>query len=531
MNRVELININGVAFHVDGDAYDKLSKYLDTLGKYFKEEPGGNEIIADIEARIAELFSEQMTQSNQVVSIDDVQRVIETLGTPEDIAGTDSEPDTPKASAQNQSNAQKTKRLYRDPDRQLLGGVCSGIAAWLDINPVIVRLVFLLVTFFFGTAVIIYAILWIIMPQAKTTAQKLEMRGEPVTVSNIEKKVKKEISASDSLGQSFRQFLNEAGELIAKLFSVLGRIILFIVGLISFLLGLNLCLGIGGVFLVKSWIFRHAFDRDLYSFQELLQHIVSPVSYNILWICIVVVAVLTVVGLMFWGLKLMTGFKVKQKLAHIVLAIVWLAAILVGIVTTIREAGNYAWNNEFSETITIAPTDTLYLSTKQPDIKFFGNPTELYLIDQVTGNLYGKPNLRIRKSEDGQIKLSVRKRAQGTSTSDAYGYAEKITYTVENRDSLLVMAPYFSVEPYDRWHFQTLNVDLFVPVGTVIVFDKEAFQQNRIGHRYYCHGNGPCVWVMTEDRGLQFADQQLSTQQKHEVKKPEDQAQSEIESQ
>ena len=150
MKRVETININGIVFSIDDDAFCKLNAYLDTLSKYFEHEQGGREIIADIEARISELFAERNGGIRQAVSIEDVNKAVETLGTPEDIVGADAEveteniPSLPPLPPLPRLSAKPSRRLYRDPDHRYIGGVCAGIAAWMGINPVIIRLIFIL---------------------------------------------------------------------------------------------------------------------------------------------------------------------------------------------------------------------------------------------------------------------------------------------------------------------------------------------------------------------------------------------------
>ena len=506
MKRVETIHINGIVFSIEDDAFAKLGAYLDALNKNFELEQGGREIIADIEARISELFTER-NGSGQVITMADVAKVIETLGTPEDIAGADAGADTDAKSETapprpTQQSTKSSRRLYRDPDRRYLGGVCSGIAAWLGTTALAIRLVFLVITLFYGISIVAYFLLWIIIPKAKTTAQKLEMRGEPVNVNNIVKDVRESFS-DPSLQQSFRDFLNEAGEFIGKFFGVFGRIIGILLGLFLFCWGFCLAIGLICLFFMQDIVFSHWADWDFLSFTELLQYIISPTSYVILMICVILTSVLVIFALLFWGVKLMAGFHVKHKLLHVMLFVLWLAAIVTGIVTCVAQASHFYWRNDYiAETRILAPSDTLFLAMKPSNLKISNNPLEIYF-DKDHRCFYGKPNLNIRKSDDSQIKLTFERESQGESKRAAYRYAENINYSVDVRDSLLTFNPYFTVTPKDKWKFQTLDMTLYVPVGTVIIFDKTMLQDriHRVGIRWYWNADHP--WVMTEKKGLQ----------------------------
>ena len=505
MKRVETININGIVFSIDNDAFVKLSAYLDALGKYFKHEQGGREIIADIEARISELFTELSGGISRAITLEDVAKVIKTLGTPEDIAGADEDFETGNAPPPRttQQPHKSTRRLYRDPDQRYIGGVCSGIAVWLGINPIFVRLAFLFFAFFWGTSVAVYFLLWIIVPIAKTTAQKLEMRGEPVTISNIEKNIKENLS-DPALQQSFHNFLDEIGEFLGKLFGILGRIIGILLGLAMFCWGFCFSIVLITLFFMQDFVFNHRVEWDFLSFTELFKHIVSPQSYTLLLICAILIAVMFVFALLFWGIKLITGIKVKRKLLHVSLFLLWIALIVTGIVASIAQARNFAWrNDQIVETRQIAPSDTLFLTLSSSKLQISNNPMDIYF-DKDNSCFYGKPNLNIRKSDDGQARLRLRRESQGENKRAAWQYAENINYTVDVRDSLLVFDPYFTITPQNRWKFQTLDVTLYVPEGTVIIAD-EALCNDRLFARYYRWRSGAeCIWVMTDNKGLQL---------------------------
>ena len=179
------INIGGMAFHIDEDAYTDLKIYLRNLERYFAKEPGSAEIMADIEARIADLLKARINDFKQVITLQDVRDVINTLGTPEDISDD-------SGSGYERLSSPGYHRMYRDPDNRIIGGVCSGMAAYWRIDAWIIRVIFIIISLPGGLGILIYLVLWIVLPEAKTTAQKIEMKGDPVNIHNIKDSVKQE---------------------------------------------------------------------------------------------------------------------------------------------------------------------------------------------------------------------------------------------------------------------------------------------------------------------------------------------------
>lgn len=180
------INLGGSSFIIDEDAYSELKRYLKNLELHFTGEESSSEILSDIETRIAELFRARLTSYKQVITIDDVRYAISVLGTPEDIS------DKEEGSFREKVSATGPHRMYRDPDKRIIGGVCAGIGAYWNTEPWIIRIIFIILAMTGGLGILIYLILYIVIPEAKTTAQKIEMKGEPVNIQNIKEAVKDE---------------------------------------------------------------------------------------------------------------------------------------------------------------------------------------------------------------------------------------------------------------------------------------------------------------------------------------------------
>ena len=179
------INLGGFSFNIDEDAYAELKRYLKNLELHFSDEENSSEILSDIEFRMSELFRQRLNSYKQVITIEDVSEVISIMGTPEDISDSDSE-------STGHHYAHGYHRMYRDPDHRIIGGVCAGMGAYWNIDPLILRLIFVALILAGGLGILIYLILYIVLPEARTRAQKIEMKGIPVNIHNIKKAVKKE---------------------------------------------------------------------------------------------------------------------------------------------------------------------------------------------------------------------------------------------------------------------------------------------------------------------------------------------------
>jgi phage shock protein PspC (stress-responsive transcriptional regulator) len=189
------VNLGNRVFNIDEDAYLKLSAYLERIEGHFSDLKEREDILNDIELRISELFSERLGVNKQVITLTDVNEVIRIMGDPHEIGGTEEDP----GAAWDRRTG--SRRIYRDADDRMIGGVCGGLAAYTNMDPVIMRLIFVALLFM-GIGALAYIILWIVVPEARTTAQKLEMRGDSVNTSNIGNFFRDEF---ESVKKSFRR--------------------------------------------------------------------------------------------------------------------------------------------------------------------------------------------------------------------------------------------------------------------------------------------------------------------------------------
>lgn len=288
MKKTVTININGRQFFIDEDAYAKLSSYLNRIEQGFKSQESGDEIINDIESRIAEIFEEQINRETGVVNIQMVEEVICTMGEPEEFS--DEEQKT-KSRPTSTALVKPSKRFYRDIDNRILGGVCAGIAAYLGIDSIIVRIIALvLIPLTSGAIILIYLVLWLALPPAITTAQKLEMRGQHITISTIEQSIKDEY---DEVKKNFSNFKQskayKKGENFFSRFGRSDKTVLIVIAV--------------GLSLFALWNFSqvgaHVFHGPMAVFTN-MTHGIAPTFNHIFFPgALTVVLILLVIGLVF----------------------------------------------------------------------------------------------------------------------------------------------------------------------------------------------------------------------------------------
>ncbi|MGY3214239.1 PspC domain-containing protein [Mucilaginibacter sp. HD30] len=223
MNKTIIININGIVFHIEEDAYEVLKGYMTDVKRHFLNSADSLEITTDIENRIAEMFSEMLSRDNKQVIVEaDVKAVIDQMGTVEDFEHAD-EDAAPNPQRSTYDYAGGTRTLFRDPDERLVAGVCAGLGNYFNISAIWLRLLFALTTFFGGLGLILYIILWIVIPRAVSRADKMAMKGEKLTLQGFKNNLEEEMSAVKT---NMNNFKHEAKPFIYKLRDFYKRFLL-----------------------------------------------------------------------------------------------------------------------------------------------------------------------------------------------------------------------------------------------------------------------------------------------------------------
>ncbi|HRO41392.1 MAG TPA: PspC domain-containing protein [Flavipsychrobacter sp.] len=211
MQRIIQINIAGRLLPIEEDAYLALRDYIKSLERHFENEQGKDEIIQDIESRIAELFTIRLQAGTQCIDSDDVKKVIETLGPAYTLGASNSEPVNPYLPAKYEPRTSGgQRRLYRNPNDKMLGGVCSGIANYFDIDPVIVRLIMVVLFLGAGIGLLAYIIAWVVIPLARTPEEIAYMTGgQPMNIHSIRKNVGNELQDLKKRGEEMSRELKD----------------------------------------------------------------------------------------------------------------------------------------------------------------------------------------------------------------------------------------------------------------------------------------------------------------------------------
>jgi len=498
MNKTITSNIAGYVFHIDENAFDKLDAYLNTIRSYFKDSQGKDEIIADIEARLAEMLHEKIGDMKQVVSLEDVNQVIIIMGQPE--AFIDDDPESAGWTEQkSQPRDSESKRLFRDPDNKVIGGVCAGVSNYLGLGDAIwLRLALVVSFFFFGTGFLLYLILWIIIPEAKTTADKLQMRGENVTVSNIEKRVNEELGtvknkwndlhgnsgAGRKIGNLFHRIITLMGNVALLLIKFIGKIIGFafvVTGVIGLLSVIGIPFGLPTIISLGSEGAMSALDV-----QDIFHNLVGG-DGMITWIMITGILVwgIPMAALAFFGIKLLFNFRSHNRGIGLSFLGLWIVGLFMSFAISMIVASDFSSEGSKTETVELQLNSdqnqviNLALNHELGDDEPMFE-TEIFNLNLLTpGNsskLYGKPELSINMAKTGGPKLLITRTARAKKKQDAVERSSKIDYGFAANDTAILLNGYFEIPEDELWRTQEVDLELLIPVGYTIYLSDEMMQ-------------------------------------------------------
>jgi phage shock protein PspC (stress-responsive transcriptional regulator) len=491
MNKTVNINIGGLFFHIDEDAYQKLSRYFDAIKRSLSNSSGKDEIMKDIEMRVAELFTERQKSDKHVINTIDVDQVVTVMGQPEDYRIDDEA----NESSTNNFASSKTRKLYRDKDRGLIAGVCTGLGHYFGIDAVWIKITFLVLFFGFGTGLLAYFILWIAMPKAITTSEKLEMTGEPVTISSIEKKVREEFenvsdkiknADYDKLGNQFKVGAETAG-------SKIGNVFTSVFGAFAKVLGALIVVFSSIVFLVVAVVSVVMLFSSSMPDNKVVEFIKTPIGLETpIWtqgILFFLAAGIPLFFLIILGLKLLvTNLKSIGSIAKYSLLAIWIIAIGVSISLGISEANQLAYSGKALEkqNITVAATDTLKVSFAYNDFysKRIEDRSDYRIVQDSLGNeVIHSTNVTIhlKKTDKAFPYVQIEKLAQGKSFAEANQRAQKIKYSYKIVGNELILDNYFITETKNKFRGQMVEVYLYLPQG-IVYYPNENVKQYLSGN-------------------------------------------------
>ncbi len=488
MKKTFTINISGTLFHIEEDAYEVLQKYLVYLKNHFGIEEDGVEILADIEARIAEIFLEKGSDENRVITFEWVEEVMETMGTPEDFAEEEGELEEDPA-----VSTKRKRRLYRDPEHRIFGGVCSGMGAYFNIDPVIVRIIFvvLLIITSFAPALLAYLVLWIAVPGAVTTTQRLEMRGQEATIKNIEKTIRDEVKEVKESYKKFRKsetykkgkkHFDGAGTLVGSVFTLFLKIAVVLIGVVLIISGFFGLLG-----LISSLALGHSLVQGLplfwapeITFPEFLHYFVEPGAVKSGIVIVGFLAGIPLLAMLYVGSKLVFRYKSNNTVIGLGMVGLWLISLIALIMIATSQVGNFKNRASVVESSTIecGGCQTLYLQLGEDRFKgYAAHGWDLNKLKVMRSGgeqiLLGNPRLDIEKASGNTFVLAVKQSSRGRTRESARDHASDISYTWQLKDSVIYFEPYFFLETGDKWRDQELHITLKVPVGGTIYLDEK----------------------------------------------------------
>jgi len=589
MKKIININLSGRVIPIEDSAYEKLQEYIESLRRYFASEEGRDEIINDIESRIAELMSEKVRKGADSITDADVNEIANSMGRPEDFEGEEikeqstfsASSNTTQQTAYTEAPPREKRRLYRDTSDKFLGGVCSGIAAYLNVDPAIVRILFAIITFggfglgilayiilwiilpardvegytgkrlfrnpdgkiiggvcnglaayfnkstatirfiflvpvilnilinmldglgsrgnsfFFpnialgsltGTFFLAYIILWIVLPEARSPYEKMEMRGEKVDVNTIKQNVQERAkdfseevkSAAQNISTKAKEFAETRGKTFAAevrqsarpIGSKLGHAIgvlfkvffLFIAGSIALVLfGLLMAAIFGGVawWPINNFLWTNSW-QPVYAWGTLILFLGVPLIAFLVWLIRRIIGVRSrssYLGWLFGGLWTLG----------------WVCMIL--LVSSMARDVRYPAETQPIQIPVSQAINKLTIMVSEPELEF---TDRFWWVDSdIRGWSLGEDtmkiawiDLEIKKSTDADYHIQLIKKSNGSSQKDALDRAEKIQYRITSQDSVLDLGNGYAIDKDSKFRWQIVKIIVHVPVGKKIRFDE-----------------------------------------------------------
>lgn len=508
MNQTVTANISGMVFHIEVDAYDKLKKYLSDIKCRFENAEEREEIMGDIEARVAEIFKSKMSERNQVVSLVHVDEVIALMGTPEMFSDTEQ---TYEAETETNQQEYKTgKRVYRYPDDKILGGVCSGIALYFGFDPLWLRLAFAIAFFAFGFGFPLYIILWIVIPEAKTRAQKMEMRGEPVTVENIEKNIKKEAhdfenriknweksEGAKRLESSLEKMIHFLSTIFTNFFKALVKVIGFLLlffGIIFLVSIIGSAFGLKTIQLNGQVITPSILEDLLSSFFG------NSETYTLALLALLCIVLAPIAAMLYGGVKLLFPIKSSNRVFSMVLAFLFISGLGISIFVAYSVSAQFKREAVVRTRITLPEHNVYYVEATDNAEHGLGNFKGLYFSDDSI--YFSYPQFDIKATEGDSAYLLITRNANGMLQKEAELRATNIHYLYAQTDSILRLNKFYSSPSTDLIRGQDLQLTLFLPENKAVFLHSSAKKilydidnvTNTLDHKMTGH-----TWLMRKE--------------------------------
>ncbi|PUZ26586.1 phage shock protein C (PspC) family protein [Chitinophaga costaii] len=473
MKKIININLSARLIPIEDSAYEILRQYLESLRRHFSKEEGAEEIQSDIESRIAELFHDKLKNGAHCITDEDVQTVITSIGRPEQFEGSDeSSGQTPPAD--DLYSRRPRKRLYRDPDTKVLGGVCGGLGNYFSVDPVIFRIIFALLAIGgFGTGVLVYFILWVATPEANTAAEKLEMRGERVDLNNIKTTIQEEISQIKGnvgkVGDDIKNFTYGRGRQVGNgierffhsLVDILGKTLILVTKGIFFFLAVVIlfCLIIAAVAIAAS-------SAAIFPFKEVMLE--PGLQTALIWPVFALLLGIPIVALVIFIVRKITGIKQSNRFVGASLGILWLIGVVCTICLAVSIVKDFRAFDREKENITLKMPSQGKLIVKQQGWQDDENMHFMMgdlIVDEDTVVLQDAVEVRTESSRTGNFEVEVQRSSRGHNLSEARRLAQEIAVNLRQEDSILYIPRNISIPKGSHFRVQDVKVIIYVPEG------------------------------------------------------------------
>ena len=489
MNKTIIININGIVFHIEEDAYEILKEYMTNVKRHFLNSADSLEITTDIENRIAEMFSEILTHENkQVIVEQDVQSVIDQMGTVEEFDEIYEDSNTTSANAYAYNTGQR--RLFRDPDDHLISGVCAGIANYFNIEPLWIRLAFALSFFFAGSGLLLYAILWIVIPRAATRADRMAMKGEKLNLQGFKNNLEEELSTVrahlDNLHQEarpaiykMRDFASDFFHHLGLFFSGAGKVLVKIIGiviLLAFFAG-----AIALIILLISFIgFDAARYNHLFPFTIIENH-----HANSIFVAAFLTAFIPVVSIILLLISAVFNTQSIGRSMGSTLLVIWVCSLGVLVFYVAKVGANFRESASFTQTTSLKPVPGNLYYLKLNNVKYLTHDDSVRL--DIKGHFHNmiltndgdddiephNVNINIVRSDINQPELVESFTAKGRDYESALLNARNTKYIYSQSDSVLTFDDKLQREKNEEWHDEEVHLTLKLPLNAKVIIDED----------------------------------------------------------
>lgn len=477
MKKTVSIHIKGFPFTIEEDAYSRLENYLKRLKSALNGQEGEDEIIEDIEIRIAELLNERRTETKQIIEDKDVIDVLNTLGNPSDYAESD---DTSQSQNNQSFHSQNTeKKLYRDTENGYIGGVCEGLANYFNIDATIIRVIWAILTFGFGFGFLLYILLWIFVPKAKTSLDRLRMKGAPINFDSVKEEVNR---AANTVADKSKQFANEIKEkqVMRRGISMIAKIVRIVFGVFLLIFGFIFLSTLIGILFGTPTFGSITKGNEMITSSDLSALIFNNSGdYRLAWIS-VIMCLASLMGLFILG-GLVSVFNLKNKWyrrTNISLVIICIVGVTIGIIAASRISKEYAIEGELEKEIATlnSPSLTILTPTNHTTAKddFISKRKHRWELNVGEKEIL-QSGVRIdyRHSIDSSFHIIIEKEANSSSLVSAEKKAGNIVYDYTLKNDTLLLPTHFSYPKKDKIRGQQVKIVVRIPKGKTVSYNNE----------------------------------------------------------